>query len=136
MIDVMLPVPPSTNNLFINVRGKGRIKSAEYRAWLDHAGLLLKVRSSKVVEGPFEVEVRLSHKARGDIDNRMKAAIDLMVRHGRVPDDSKMWRATVARDESIAPGECRIIIIPKSPAIAGGGPAPLALSMALEGKAA
>ena len=28
-----LPFPPSLNNLFINVRGKGRAPSARYAAW-------------------------------------------------------------------------------------------------------
>ncbi len=37
-IDVVLPLPPSTNNLYVNVPKVGRVRSKRYKAWIDEAG--------------------------------------------------------------------------------------------------
>jgi Holliday junction resolvase RusA-like endonuclease len=85
-------VPPSTNTLYANVAGRGRIKSERYRTWLQAAGWDMKAAKIK----PFTVPVYLSitiGKLRGgsDISNRIKAVEDLLVIHGVIPDDSIKW---------------------------------------------
>ena len=41
---LLLPVPPSTNNLFVNKRGGGRARAAVYRSWLIEAGWEIKLQ--------------------------------------------------------------------------------------------
>jgi Holliday junction resolvase RusA-like endonuclease len=84
---ILLPVAPSTNNLFFNVPGRGRIKSTEYNRWLCDAGVLLKQQSPAAMMGAVEVTIRIPEKTRGDLDNRIKAPLDLLVKHGVIEDD-------------------------------------------------
>jgi hypothetical protein len=37
-IEVFLPMPPTSNNMYVNRRGKGRVKSDQYNAWIEEAG--------------------------------------------------------------------------------------------------
>jgi len=92
-----LPVPPSTNNLFVNVRGRGRRKSDEYRAWLHEAGLKLNLQRPQPVSGPVHVTIRIPDIARGDLDNRIKASLDLLVKHRLIEDDSMVASIHVSR---------------------------------------
>lgn len=90
--EVTLPAPPSTNNLFVNVRGRGRVKSAEYRSWIDKAALILSATRAgqpQVVATPATVLIRVGrcNPAR-DLSNFVKPAEDLVVRCGVIPGDS------------------------------------------------
>lgn len=82
-----LPVPPSTNNLFMNVPGRGRIKSSEYNRWLSDAGWLLKTQAWEKVCGHVAVTIRIPKKSKADIDNLIKPSLDLLVKHGVIDDD-------------------------------------------------
>lgn len=37
-LSLVLPLPPSVNNLYANRRGGGRVKTRDYRGWLAEAG--------------------------------------------------------------------------------------------------
>jgi len=89
MIEMWLPVPPSTNNLYLNVRGHrgGRIKAPRYRLWLKQAGLELLVQRPRPVHGPYRLSIELPRSTRGDVGNREKAISDLLVAHGLIDDD-------------------------------------------------
>lgn len=93
MITLSLPAPPSTNNLFANAKGRGRVKTAEYRTWLQSAGLLINFQTAKTrvraVPSPVHVEVRLGkvNPAR-DADNFLKAVNDLLVHAGVISGDN------------------------------------------------
>lgn len=83
-----LPVPPSANNLFINMPGTGRIKSSKYRKWLVEAGHKLNVQRPRPVVGPAKVEIIAARpNASRDLDNIIKPTLDLLVRHGVLKDD-------------------------------------------------
>ena len=89
--EVTLPAPPSTNTLFVNVRGRGRVKSAEYLSWLDKARLILNATRAgqrMAVATPATVLIRVGrcNPAR-DLSNFVKPAEDLVVRCGVIPDD-------------------------------------------------
>ena len=86
-----LPFPPSVNSMFRNVNGRGRVKSAEYKAWLVEAGVMLKQQKPRPPNGRVRITVDLDDKRRGDADNRIKPIIDLLVAHGVIPDDSKTY---------------------------------------------
>jgi Holliday junction resolvase RusA-like endonuclease len=93
-----VPVPPSTNNLF-NTAGHRRVRTAQYNAWIEQAGLVLNRQKPGRVEGSFVVSVALPAAIRGDIDNRYKALGDLMVTHGITEDDAKLRKLIIERCE-------------------------------------
>jgi Holliday junction resolvase RusA-like endonuclease len=86
-----LPLPPTTNNLFIN-RGKGRVKSPEYRTWQARAATIL-AKSGKWHGGyPVRVSIAIlggsDWRMNSDIANREKATVDALVQSGVIHDDS------------------------------------------------
>lgn len=91
MIEVRLPLPPSTNKLYRAVPGRGVIKSAAYRKWIDDAGYALLEQKPKPVAGDFDLwlYVEWPDKRKRDLDNSIKATLDLLVSHQLVEDDSK-----------------------------------------------
>jgi len=90
---ILLPWPPSANNMFVNVRGRGRVKSADYTKWRDDAGWLLKSQRPHKFTAPVLVTIELCspNKRPFDIDNRNKGILDLLVEHQVIPDDSNRW---------------------------------------------
>lgn len=91
-----LPAPPSTNMLFRNVRGKGRVRTEKYDAWLAEAGWKLRMQRPESVKGPVVLVIGVERMSKtADIDNRIKAVADLLVKH-RVIDDDKNVMAVAA----------------------------------------
>jgi Holliday junction resolvase RusA-like endonuclease len=130
VISVMLPLPPSANHAFRNVAGRGRVTSPDYKAWKMHAGLLLKVRAAgqSVEASKYEVEIIVPAKMRGDIDNRIKPIVDLLVASGRVCDDRHMQSVMISRSAHVEDGQCKVMARAadnEASAIAGRGPKPL-----------
>lgn len=94
----LLPLPPSTNGLFLNIPGKGRVKSAAYKRWVGEAGwTLLSQRPSKVA-GRVGIRIRVKRMGnrKADLDNRIKATIDLLVSHGIIEDDRHVESVTAS----------------------------------------
>lgn len=89
----ILPVPPSVNSMFVNVPGKGRIKSKDYKKWISEAGWLLKAARVRPVTGRVEIALVIAEPKRetSDLDNRTKACLDLLVEHGIIEDDSSKY---------------------------------------------
>jgi crossover junction endodeoxyribonuclease RusA len=89
-------LPPSTNALFANVAGKGRIRSERYREWQNAAGWDFNGKGS--IAGPFKATITVcaSKRRKGrDIDNFAKPTLDLLVKHGVVEDDSLCEEVTL-----------------------------------------
>ena len=84
-----LPFPVSVNGMFLNMRGKGRVKSPAYRAWIELAGHQLNTQRPIKFEGRVDISIDLDESRRGDADNRFKPVADLLVSHGVIKDDSK-----------------------------------------------
>lgn len=87
-----LPVPPSANNLFYNTRNDGRrprMKTKTYRVWIKEAGWLLALQRPRPVIGPVAICLDLPATLRGDIANREKASLDLLVRMKIIEGDSR-----------------------------------------------
>lgn len=84
---VTVPVPPSSNSLFTSA-GKKRVKTKEYRAWLERViptfQGLLKPRLPCEVHLTIDGEVN----AQRDGDNFVKPIHDALVAAGVLPDDS------------------------------------------------
>lgn len=97
---MLIPYPPSVNNLFANrLGGAGRMKKPEYRRWIAEAGWSIvtqkdghnrhagKVRFTLLVRRPDD-------NVRRDVSNLLKAAEDLVVRQGILADDSQIVSST------------------------------------------
>ena len=84
-----IPTPPSANNLFRNIPGKGRVKSRHYEDFVRMAVAAIRRQAVPHLAGHviaiFGVE-RMSVQA--DIDNRLKAMLDAIVEAGVIEDDS------------------------------------------------
>lgn len=90
-----LPVPPSTNNLTATiVRGRysRRIKTAQYKSWLDEASVLLRVQRVQPVPSPVRIGVSIvpgkGMNRQRDCDNFLKGICDLLVACGIIEGDS------------------------------------------------
>ena len=81
--------PPSANHLFRNVKGVGRVKSGHYEDFVRRAVTAIGQQAVDPLAGHvvaiFGVE-RMS--ANADIDNRLKAMLDAIVKAGVIEDDS------------------------------------------------
>jgi Holliday junction resolvase RusA-like endonuclease len=112
MSSLTLPWPPSTNSLFTNRRG-GRSATPAYKAWQEDAGWTLQAQHPERHAGPVAVTVELRNptKRKADADNRLKAVLDLLVKHQVIAaDDSTTLRSVTARWVDI--GEpCTVIIV-------------------------
>lgn len=88
-----LPRPISLNNMFANVKGRGRVKTKRYNTWTHHAAAMLNdqkplPRANGPVRIVFAVgEVGVS--AAMDGDNTLKGCIDALVEAGVLPDDNR-----------------------------------------------
>jgi Holliday junction resolvase RusA-like endonuclease len=99
-VRVALPWPPSVNNLFLNVQGRGRVPTKEYTSWRNAAGWDLKAQRPRKFAEPVEIIVELNPPTRRafDPDGKLKAPIDLLVTHEVIPDDSiKYVRSVTAK---------------------------------------
>jgi Holliday junction resolvase RusA-like endonuclease len=91
-----IPTPPSTNNLF-RAAGKRRVKTDAYSAWLTAAGWEIRLQRVPLVLGPIAVTLTVQRPSRGgraDIDNRIKAALDLLVKQSVIGDDDQVQEIT------------------------------------------
>lgn len=94
MLTYRLPVPPSTNNLFATVAGKRR-STADYKAWRTTADAEIMVQNTKQREAlkalsvPCAVSIQVPRRRQAsDLDNRLKAILDALVRMRVLPDDN------------------------------------------------
>ena len=108
MIELKLPFPPTTNQIWRKFRGQMTL-SPEYREWKERAGWELKSQHPKTMKSRAVIWVDLDDTRRGDCDNRMKPLLDLLVEHGVLAGDSKKYVERVSIGWSKI-SECRVAI--------------------------
>lgn len=82
-----LPMPPSVNKIWSPRKGGIRLSDA-YRLWRDEAGWRLRLQRPQRVAGSVVALISVErHEASADIDNRVKAILDLLVTHDVIDDD-------------------------------------------------
>lgn len=85
MIEYTLPVPPSTNQMYL----KGRIKSPAYRQWEKDALWTIKVADGGMTfDVPVSIAIRVPYNHRRDLDNYLKVTIDALDTAGVIFDDN------------------------------------------------
>jgi len=117
MISLVLPYPPSVNQLYRNVAGRGRVKTDRYKTWLRAAGneLLATPPGDRApIIGPYILNVLAGRpdKRRRDLDNLLKATSDLLVKHGLIDGDHLAVSVTVAWSEQVDPGRALVFVWP------------------------
>lgn len=112
----LLPMPPSTNNLFVTVPGRGRVKSRAYALWREEAGWELKRQRAKLIPGNVDVTI-IARKPNGkkrDLDNLAKPILDLLVRCSVISDDSLVEHLSMAWSQNADPG-VTVAVSPSAP---------------------
>lgn len=100
-----LPLPPSLNAAYANrslgTKGKGRFSTEAHADWVREAGWMLNAAKVRPVSGRYSIRIAVNDKMRGDIDNRCKPILDLLVKHGITPDDKFLWSLTIYRSAKV-----------------------------------
>lgn len=112
---ISLPFPPSVHGLYRGGRWKGDI-SPEYKAWRDHAGLMLNRQRVRSFDGPVRIFIRLvaPDRRKRDSDNYIKAVLDLLAAHFVIDgDDSSIVRSHYV--EWAEEGEPCTVIVQEAP---------------------
>lgn len=110
-----LPVPPSANNLFFSVHGKGRAPTKQYWAWQHEADMEIMAQRRGQSKMPSPVQITItapSTNGRSDLDNRIKAINDALVRMGVIEDDNDQHVKRIIVQVGAPPGKCLVSIEP------------------------
>jgi Holliday junction resolvase RusA-like endonuclease len=98
---LLLPVPPSTNNLFRNGSHGGRYKTRAYKAWLTEACWEIKLQRPPTLHPPLRTCLRVLIEAplgpNRDIDNGLKAVLDVLTTMGVYADDKLIDALEIVR---------------------------------------
>lgn len=108
---VTLPFPPSVNNIWRGGKGGRHYLSAKYKSWREAAALIAKSQTKgKQIKGPYALQINVSRpdKRKRDLDNLLKAVVDLLVHVGVTSDDSELQ---MIEAQWIGKGECVWIAI-------------------------
>ena len=104
---LLLPIPPSVNNLFVNKRTGGRVKAAAYKAWLAEAWWEIKLQRPPH-HPPLVTCLRVLIEAplgqNRDLDNALKPILDALVKMGVIADDSLVDDLRIVRARADASG--------------------------------
>lgn len=116
-----MPLPPSVNACYVNVPKRGRVASKALRDWKVAAGWEILAQPRRLIAGPFRVAIYVPAGMRGDIDNRAKPTIDLLVEHRITPDDRFAQRISVERSAEVPDGTCVVVVEAAPAALVGRG---------------
>lgn len=106
-VNILLPMPPSTNNLFATVNGR-RVITRPYNMWRKVAYELLRLFKEKPLEKPYGVHIRLNLDHKSDIDNRVKPILDALVASETICGDQWVNTIRVDRDRTVKVGSCQV----------------------------
>jgi len=87
-VEFCVPTPPTTNHLFRNVKGRGRVKTAEYFDYEMLAITAIRQQKTPAVSGRVFALVGVERKSSlSDLDNRLKALFDVVAKAGIIEND-------------------------------------------------
>lgn len=105
-----LPLPPSLNNAYVNAPGRGRIATPFFKQWKRDAGWRIREQRPQRGTGPFKITLLLPDGMRGDVDNRLKPVLDVLVENRVTPDDRFARAVAVGRSVEVEGGSCIVIV--------------------------
>lgn len=99
LVSVELPFPPSLNNLYINVPGRGRVLSKRGKAFKKAVHACCDAQDVQHAIGKLEVTILAypPDKRRRDVDGLFKAILDSLQAAGVFDDDSQVEVLTIRR---------------------------------------
>ena len=109
-IIVTMPLPPSTNKLWSRGAGGRRVRSPEYRSWLETAGW--EVRRQVVGMAPLDCRFNLTIEvpvSRRDTGNWEKPICDLCQHAGVISNDGNAHQITIT---PVARADCMAAFFP------------------------
>lgn len=106
---IMLPLPPTANHMWMRSGRKIHLSPA-YVAWKRVAGMMILAARIKPIPGRYQLTLDLPAKMRGDVDNRIKPANDILVLQRIVEDDRLCQRVIISRADDVPAKQCRIIV--------------------------
>lgn len=114
VVTLDLPLPPSANVLWRTNKTGRTYLNPKYRDWRKAALTSLWAQKPAggfpFFDGQFEVQIVVALKMQGDIDNRIKPAIDFLATANIIANDKFAQRATIARSSDIRGGMCRVFV--------------------------
>ncbi|GLS45117.1 RusA family crossover junction endodeoxyribonuclease [Methylobacterium brachythecii] len=110
-VEIRFPLPPSTNSLFANVAGRGRIKTPKYRAWRQQAVLQISIAVPRPgrIAGVCDVEIFMPPFT-GDTDNRIKPCLDAAVEAGIIAGDDQRFVRKVSAHPGTESTSIRMVL--------------------------
>lgn len=118
MIALAIALPPSANRSWRpahTARGAKMVKRAAFAAWLAEAATTIRLqRGASSIDGPFAALIVLP-EIRGDIDNRVKPALDACQHGGAIANDKHCRSLRVEIDDTRPPGTMLVELTPLPP---------------------
>jgi len=103
--NLKLPMPPSVNHLWFNVRGRGRVRAKRYKAWHDDAGWRIRAARVPKISGRVNVTLRAALPSRPrDLDNILKPLLDALTAFNVIDDDKFVTRLAAEWAAAVEPG--------------------------------
>ena len=97
LMRLTFPYPPSTNSLYRNVAGRGRVKTERYKTWGRAAGNEILTQKRAKISGPVELRIVVERKKGRNIDisNGAKGIEDLLVSMCLIDDDRNVQKISI-----------------------------------------
>lgn len=110
-VELVLPMPPSVNVCYTNVRKVGRVKTKLYKQWEEEAQWVMKTHKylgQNPLKPPYAINIKIGKVAlNSDIDNRIKATQDFLKNQNMIVDDNigLLWEISAKRDFENTPAK-------------------------------
>lgn len=113
MSHLVLPLPPSSNNLYVNARGKGRILSKQGREYKQDAHTRALLARLPFLHGDVTLcmTVYFPNRRRRDLSNTLKVVEDSL-RGVAFGDDSQVARIVLQREFDAANPRAEVWVYP------------------------
>lgn len=117
MIEVVLPLPPTTNKIWAPVRTRGGAKMVKREAYADWSAMAAREvqaqRNGASINGPFRASLLLP-EGRHDGDNLIKPLLDACQHGGAISNDRHCIGGTWDMDDT-REGVALVVLIPIPP---------------------
>lgn len=113
MIEFVLPRAPSSNRIWRKGRNGNIHKSDEYTHWLRDAGWEIQAQKGgqPMPKPPYNIVLTMHESEAVDLDNVIKATLDLLEAQNVITDDKLVYQLLARRSSSgLVPGEVVVMV--------------------------